>query len=159
MKLRGDRSTLMLSCAFGLGISLIVLGLQSAQTGRDAERLPDAVARIDPGPGDNVLRQSQIIVKFADAYDAVLVLDDAELPVTRLDQLTAAGGPLPDGAQVELPPTAIYDPGNFTISFLPQDGALIEELAQGEHRATVIYWRIDQSRDKARSFTWTFTVS
>lgn len=159
MKLRADKTTLLLSCAFGIGIGLIVLGLSAAQTGREAQRLPDTIASINPGPGDSVLRQSQIIVKFSGAYDAALILDGAELPVTRLDELTSAGGLIPDGAQIDLPPTAIYDPGNFVISFLPQEGAVVEELGQGEHTATVLYWRIDQSRDKARSFTWTFEVS
>lgn len=159
MRLRADRTTLMLSCAFGVGLGLIGLGFSAAQTGREAQRLPAVIASINPGPGDSVLRQSQIIVKFVGAYDAVLTIDGIELPVTRLDELTSAGGLLPDGAQIDLPPTAIYDPGNFVISFLPQEGAVIEELTQGEHRATVLYWRIDQSRDKARSFSWTFEVS
>lgn len=159
VRLRVDRTTILLSCAFGLGLSLIILGLSAAQTGREAQRLPASIASINPGPGDSVLRQSQIVVKFADAFDAVLVVDGLELTVTRLDELTAAGGPLPDGAQIALPPTAIYDPGNFTISFLPQDGAEIEGFGQGRHTATVIYWKVDESRDRARSFTWEFSVS
>lgn len=159
MRLRADRTTLMLSCAFGVGLGLIGLGFSAAQTGREAQRLPAVITSINPGPGDSVLRQSQIIVKFDGAYDAVLSVDGIELPVTRLDELTSAGGLLPDGAQIDLPPTAIYDPGNFVISFLPQEGAVIEELGQGEHRATVLYWRIDQTRDKARSFSWTFDAS
>jgi hypothetical protein len=159
MALRVDRTRLALSVAFAAGLALILLGFSVAQTGRDAQRLPDVIASINPGPGDKVLRQSQIIVDFAEPHDAVLVLNGLELPVTRLDELAGAGAPPRPGAQLEIPPTAIYDPGNFIISFQPQEGALIESLRQGEHRAAVIYWRIDQTRNEARSFSWTFSVS
>ena len=159
MAVRVDRTRLALSVGFAAGIALIGLGFSVAQTGRDAQRLPDVIATINPGPGDNVLRQSQIVVDFDGPYDAVLVLNGIELPVTRLDELAGAGTPPRPGAQLEIPPTAIYDPGNFTISFQPQEGALVESLRQGEHRATVLFWKVDQSRNEARSFTWTFSVS
>lgn len=159
MARRIDRSRLAISTGFGLGLALIVLGVSVAQTGREAQRIPDAIATINPGPGDKVLRQSQIVVDFDEPYDAVLVLNGVELPVTRLDQLAGAGAPPRPGAQLEIPPTAIYDPGNFTISFQPQEGALIESLGQGEHRAAVIYWKVDETRSQARSFTWTFETS
>lgn len=159
MALRVDRTRLALSVGFATGLALILFGFSVAQTGRDAQRLPDVIASINPGPGDNVLRQSQIVVDFAEPYDAVLVLNGLELPVTRLDELAGAGAPPRPGAQLDIPPTAIYDPGNFTISFQPQDGAVVESLRQGEQRATVIFWKIDQTRNEARSFTWTFMVS
>ena len=59
----------------------------------------------------------------------------------------------------DLPPTAIYDPGNFTISFLPQDGAAIEEFKQGDHRATVVYWKVTDDKSKSKSFTWEFAAN
>ena len=139
------------------GLAMILVGFGAGLTGRDASRLPDAIEGISPADGQRVLRQSQVIVDFAEGWDATLQIDGIELPVTRLDELTSDGAAPKPGAQVELPPTAVYDPGNFTISFLPQDGAPIEEFAQGEHTATVRYWRIDGS-SKVRSYTWTFAT-
>lgn len=156
---RLDREKLAISAVLSLGIVLIVLGANSAVTGREAENLPDTIETISPGPGDTVLRQSQIIVDFTAGFDAVLVVDGLELPVTRLDELQGTGAQPKPGAQVELPPTAIYDPGNFSISFQPQDGAVITGLFQGRHTASVVYWKVTESREKARSFTWSFTVN
>lgn len=136
---------------------MILVGFDTGLTGRDASNLPDAIEAISPADGQRVLRQSQVIVDFADGWEASLTIDGIELPVTRLDELTGSGAQPRPGAQVELPPTAVYDPGNFTISYLPQDGAPIEEFAQGEHTATVRYWRTDGS-STVRSYTWTFTT-
>jgi hypothetical protein len=148
---------LAISTVVGLGLALIVVGLGQAVTGRDAQRLPDEIATITPGPGDTVLRQSQISVDFFDPYDAVLIVDGIELPVTRLDDVISGPGVPKPGSQIDLPPTAIYDAGNFTISFTPQEGAPVEQLKQGLHKATVIYWKIDESRNESKFFTWEFT--
>ena len=156
MKRRIDKQTLIVSAGVGLGLFLIIAGLQSGSTGRDAQRLPAVIERMSPGPGDQVLQQSQILVDFIDGYEAELTVDGIDIPTTRLDELTGDGAMPKPGAQVEIPSTAIYDPGNYTISFLPQPGAPIEQFSQGEHTAKVIYWPIDQDESRARAYSWTF---
>ncbi|MEY3505708.1 MAG: hypothetical protein RI898_461 [Actinomycetota bacterium] len=66
MKRRIDKQTLIVSAGVGLGLFLIITGLQSGTTGRDAQRLPAVIERMSPGPGDQVLQQSQILVDFID---------------------------------------------------------------------------------------------
>lgn len=160
MKRPLNRQNLVVSVGVAVGLLLIGMGFSGATTGRDAQDLPEVISSISPGPGDEVLRQSQVFVDFVDGYDAVLVLDGIELPVTRLDELTDANGKMPKpGAQVDVPPTAIYDPGNYTISFTPQEGAPIEKFSQGVHKGAVIYWKVTESRDAARSFSWEFSAN
>jgi len=139
------------------GLGMVIIGFDSGLTGRDAMNLPDAIEGISPADGQRVLRQSQVIVDFAEGWDSSLQIDGIDLPVTRLDELTSEGAAPQPGAQVELPPTAVFDPGNNTISFLPQNGAPIEAFTQGEHTATVQYWRTDGT-SKVRSYSWTFTT-
>lgn len=156
MKRRIDKQTLIVSAGVGLGLFLIITGLQSGSTGRDAQRLPAVIERMSPGPGDQVLQQSQILVDFIDGYEAELTVDGIDIPTTRLDELTGDGAMPKPGAQVEIPSTAIYDPGNYTISFLPQEGAPITTLTQGIHTAVVRYWKVEDGKNKARSFSWEF---
>ena len=85
-----------------------------------------------------------------------LPVDGIDIPTTRLDELTGDGAMPKPGAQVEIPSTAIYDPGNYTISFLPQEGAPITTLTQGIHTAVVRYWKVEDGKNKARSFSWEF---
>ena len=38
-------------------------------------------------------------------------------------------------------------------------GAVLPEFAPGEHHITVVYWKMEQTRDQASQFDWTFKVS
>ena len=153
-----NRQNLLVSVGLAVGLAIVVAGFRSAETGRDAQRLPSVVESISPGPGDEVLRQSQVFVDLATGYNAVLILDGTELPVTRLDELTKGTNAKP-GSQVDIPPTAIYDPGNCTISYLPQEGAPIESFTQGKHSAAIIYWKVTDDRSKGKSFSWEFSAN
>ncbi|MFA5774387.1 MAG: hypothetical protein WC864_03305 [Ilumatobacteraceae bacterium] len=153
-----DKQALIVSIGIAVGLALIALGMRTGLTGRDASNLPDAIESISPANGDEVLRQAQVIVDFAEGYNAVLTIDGIELPTTRLDELTANGATPQPGAQVELPPTAIFDPGNYIISYQPQEGAPIEEFAQGDHIAGVRYWKIQDGEESARIYNWKFST-
>jgi len=153
-----DKPMLLISIGIAVGLASIGFGLSSGLTGRDASGLPSAIENISPGNGDKVLRQSQIIVDFIDGYYAVLTIDGIELPTVRLDELTSSGIAPKPGAQVELPPTAVFDPGNYIISYQPQEGAPINEFEQGEHTASVRYWLFTEGEIRARTYTWKFTT-
>ena len=156
MPRRLDRTRLLLSFGIALGLVLIGLGLRGGITGDEARLMPAAIERMSPADGDRVLRQAQIIIDFADGYEATLSIDGIDLPVTRLDELATLGGQPAPGAQVELPATAVFDPGNNVLSFQPQPGALIASFAQGEHTAIVRYWKILDGPSKARTYQWRF---
>ena len=149
-----------MSVGVAFGLILIGMGLQSATTGREAQNIPAVIEDMRPGPGDQVVQQAQVSVDFVEGYEASLEIDGIALETTRLDELSAEGNSsLEPGAQVEIPPTAIYDPGNYIISFTPQEGAPIEVFTQGVHTATVTYWKIIDGKAKARSFTWEFEAN
>lgn len=158
MPKRFDRSRLLVSAGISLGIVLIAFGFASGITGDEARSFPASIERMSPADGDRVLRQAQVIVDFVTGYEASLNIDGIELPVTRLDELATTGAPPAPGAQVELPATAVFDPGNNVISFQPQPGALIESFEQGDHIATVRYWKILDGPSKARTYQWRFTT-
>ncbi|CAB4636505.1 MAG: hypothetical protein F2612_03390 [Actinobacteria bacterium] len=160
MKRPINKQLLLVSVGVAFGLILIGMGLQSATTGREAQNIPAVIEEMRPGPGDQVVQQAQVSVDFVEGYEASLEIDGIALETTRLDELSAEGNSsLEPGAQVEIPPTAIYDPGNYIISFTPQEGAPIEVFTQGVHTATVTYWKIIDGKAKARSFTWEFEAN
>lgn len=158
MRKRLDRSRLLVSVGISIGVVLIAFGFASGITGDEAREFPASIERMSPADGDRVLRQSQVIIDFVVGYEATISIDGIELPVTRLDELTTGGAQPAPGAQVELPATAVFDPGNNVLSFQPQVGALIESFAQGEHVATVRYWKILEGPAKARTYQWRFVT-
>ena len=153
-----DYKLLIISVGISAGLVLFVIGMSTGLSGRDATNLPEAIEQISPGQGDQVLQQSQIIVDFIEGYTATLTIDGIELPTTRLDEVVATGKQIAPGAQVNLPPTAIFDVGNYIISYLPQPGAPIAELTQGEHKGSVRYWFIKDGENTSRTYSWTFYI-
>lgn len=149
---------LLASLGVAIGIVLVIAGLNSAVTGRDALNLPEQIERLSPANNEKVLRQSEIMIDFVAGFEAVLIIDGVEIPTTRLDELSENGKQPKPGEQVEIPPTAIYDPGNYTLSYLPQEGGPITELKQGDHQATVLFWKAPNTREKATSYSWKFSV-
>jgi hypothetical protein len=154
---RIDRTLLVVSLLVAIGLALVVRGLLVGITGDERAGLPDLVERVDPVPDAvQALSQTNVFVDLAAGYTGVLVIDGVEIETVNIDELGSFT--VEPGQQVDLPPVTIYEPGNATLTFSPSDDAPIPEFESGEHRAQVVYWRIDEGRQRARSFTWTFTV-
>lgn len=155
-----DRGLLAASFFIACGLILIVWGFTTAITGDDGLDRPEAIESVQPVENAvQVLQQERIIVDLEPGYEAQLVIDGVELPTTIIGQSDVD----PDvqaqpGQQIDLPPTAVFDPGNAVISFQPVEGAPIETLEQGTREATVRFWKIEDGPEQARSYTWTFEV-
>jgi hypothetical protein len=105
----------------------------------DASLIDAAVQRLDP-PADspNVLRQHPISVILTPGWTGVLVVNGIEIPE---DQLQF------DASQ----------PNQF--SFQPGVDKVIEQLPSGPVVARAVIWRVLESREQSRSFSWTFRVT
>ena len=159
-KRRLDRGLLIASLVIAFGLVLVVFGLTTALTGTDGVDRPESIESVQPVENAvQVLQQERVIVNLETGYEARLVIDGIELPTTIIGQSDVdpfdAAEP---GEQVDLPTTAVFDPGNAVISFQPVEGALIESFTEGIHEALVIYWRIEDGPELARSYRWEFNV-
>ena len=159
-KRRFDRGLLIASLVIACGLVLVIFGLTTALTGDDGIDRPEAIESVQPVENAvQALQQERVVVDLQPGYEARLVIDGIELPTTVIGQSDV--DPFDQaqaGAQVDLPITAVFDPGNAVISFQPVEGALIESFAQGLHEVRVIYWRIEDGPEQARSYRWEFNV-
>jgi hypothetical protein len=157
---RIDRGLLMASLAIAFGLVLVIFGLTTALTGNDGIDRPEAIESVQPVENAvQVLQQERVIVDLQSGYEARLVIDGIELPTTIIGQSDVDPFEQPEpGQQVDLPTTAVFDPGNAVISFQPVEGALIESFTEGLHEVRVIYWRIEDGPEQARSYRWEFNV-
>lgn len=155
-----DRGLFIASLAIAAGLMLIVFGFTTALTGDDGIDRPEAVESVLPVENAiQVLRQDRIVVDLLPGYEARLVLDGVDLPTTVIGQSEVDPSvQAQPGQQIDLPTTAVFDPGNAVISFQPIEGALIETLEQGRHDATVFFWKIEEGPEFARSYSWNFEV-
>ena len=151
---RLDRGLLTSSFVIAAGLALIIWGFFTAITGDEGLERPLAIESISPVENAvQVLQQERIAVDLEFGHEAVLIVDDIELETTNIGEIEAQ-----PGEQIALPPTAIFDPGNAVISFVPNDNAAITELTQGRHVVSVVYWRLDEGRENAKSYSWSFVV-
>lgn len=151
---RPDRGLLIASLVIAAGLLLIVWGMFTAITGDEGVDRPPEIQSVSPVENAvQVLQQESVIVDLEFGYEAVLVIDGIELETTDISQIETDPGQLRT-----IPPTATYDPGNAVISFAPSDDALITEFTQGRHQARVIYWKIEEGRENASSYSWSFIV-
>ena len=155
-----DPGLLIASFVIACGLVLVGFGLTVAVTGDDGVNRPDTIESVQPVENAvQVLQQERVVVNLEAGYEARLVIDGIELPTTPLGQGDIDPNQQAEpGQQIELPLTAVFDPGNAVISFQPVDGAPIESFSQGLHDATVIYWKIEDGPQKGRSYRWSFTV-
>jgi hypothetical protein len=151
---RIDKGLLAASLVIAAGIALIAWGMLSALTGDDGVDRPDEIEALSPVENAvQVLQQEQVMVDLVFGYEARLEIDGVELPIELLGQVEVE-----PGAQIDLPPVAIFDPGTGILTFQPTDGAAIEEFTEGRHEAKITYWPSDEGEENARSYRWTFNV-
>lgn len=157
---RLDRGLLLASLAIASGLMLIVFGLTTALTGNDGIDRPEAIESLQPVENaTQVLQQERIVANLRSGYEARLVIDGIELPTSIIGQSEVDPAQQPEpGQQVDLPTTAVFDPGNAVISFQPVEGALIESFSEGLHEVELIFWRIEDGPEQARSYRWEFNV-
>jgi hypothetical protein len=159
-KRRLDRGLLIASLAIAFGVILVIFAITTARTGNDGIDRPDAIESVQPVENAvQVLQQERVVVDLQPGYEARLVIDGIELPTTVIGEsdVDPFEQPTP-GEQIDLPTTAVFDPGNNVISFQPVEGALIESFTEGLHEAQVIFWKIEDGPEQALSYRWEFTV-
>ncbi len=153
---------MLASLGVAFGLVLVVIGFRSSVSGREQQRLPEAIESIDPISGaTQVPQQSRVFVDLQTGYEAELNIDGLDLDTIDLGNFDALPDPAAgeqQGDQVTLPPGAVFEPGNVTITFVPGEGQPFEAFDTGQHTATVTFWKTSEGRGKALRYVWTFYV-
>jgi len=155
-----DRGLLIASLVIASGLALIAFGFTTALTGDEGIDRPEAIESVRPNEGAvQVLQQDRIVVDLQAGYEARLIVDGIDVPTARIGETDVDPSQAAEpGQQIELPTTAVFDPGNATISFQPVEGAVIESFSQGLHEVTVVYWLIEDGPAQSRLYSWEFEV-
>jgi hypothetical protein len=157
LRARLDKPMVLMLLLLGVGALLVVRGLLVGITGEERSDLPVSIESVDPVPeAVQVPNQTSVFVDLVTGYTGVFVIDDIEIETMNIDDLGRVD--VEPGEQIELPPITIFEPGNATLTFTPGAAAPIAEFVDGEHTVELVYWRVEDGRQRARSFTWTFNV-
>ena len=152
-----DKTLLLVSLVIGIGLALVTRGLMIGVTGDERAGLPPAVEEVNPVPqAEQALSQTSVFVDLASGYTGTLVIDGVEIPTVDVSSVSNDG--VEPGEQISVPAATVYEPGNATLTFVPSDAAPISDFDEGIHEVTVLYWKLDETPQQARRFTWTFNV-
>jgi hypothetical protein len=149
----------LVAASLVIAISVVMIGwaLSRAVTGTEAEHLPAAIEEITPVvDAEQVPQQATVIADLAAGYEGRLVIDDVALPTIRQDEIGSID--VQPGEQVDVPPGAVFEPGNATLTFTPGSSQAIHSFDEGVHTVTVVYWRTIEGEASAHSYTWTFNI-
>lgn len=145
------------SLAIATGLVLIGFGIARSVTGDDVTKLPPAIESISPVPDAvQVPSQTQIVVDLNTGYVGRLAIDRVNYPTVNLADFGRQD--VEPGAQVDIPPGVVFEPGNATLTFTLGEEIGLDEFDPGEHTVVVVYWRQLLGENTARSYTWTFNV-
>lgn len=147
---------MLASLAIAVGFVLVFLGVNASVTGDEAQNLPPNLESIQPvRNATQVQRQEQVQVDLAEGFTGVLILNGVEIETVSLAELASDAEP---GASVNLPKVTIFEPGNFTLTFVPTEGAAIERFNTGINTVEVRYWKLIEGQAFQKSFLWQFDV-
>ncbi len=152
-----DKTLLLVSLVIGVGLALVTRGLMIGVTGDERAGLPPAVEEVNPVPqAEQALSQTSVFVDLASGYTGTLVIDGVRIPTVDVSSVSNDG--VEPGEQISVPAATVYEPGNATLTFVPSEAAPISDFDEGVHEVTVLYWKLDETPEQARRFTWTFNV-
>jgi len=154
---RIDPALLIVSAVIAVGLVLVARGFLVSVTGEERSALPATIESVTPVPdAEQALAQTNVFVDLAPGYTGVFVIDGVEIETVDLSEVQAS--PAEPGEQVSIPPVTVYEPGNSTLTYTPSSTGPVPRFEPGVHRVEVIHWRVDEGRQRARSFTWQFVV-
>jgi hypothetical protein len=154
---RFDLRTFLISLGFAVGVVLVVYAFGSARTGSDAQAVKNpAIERLIPSPDDLVLRQSEVGIDLATGYTGQLIIDGQPL---RTEEVVASDSPNP--GTLERIVNVRFDPAENTLLYQPIDlpGAPITQFDPGRHTITARFWKLEESEEDARQYSWSFRVA
>lgn len=96
-----------------------------------------AVTVVEPGEGEQALRQDRVFVQLDQTYTGVLFINGIEIPE---DQLNRAAG-------------------LHTMEYVPGPDSATGLLSAGVVQARVEFWELTRNRASSRSYGWSFNVT
>jgi hypothetical protein len=141
--LYSTKGKIVIVALLALAAGALWVAIDSTQTGE-----PDSVTTtvavpldgfgLQPAPGANVLRQSEIGIDLQPGWEATLQIDGVEIPASQQRIVVAEN----------------------QVFFTPGEGRVIERLESGRRCVTAIFWesRLGRGVDDGRH-TWCFQVT
>jgi hypothetical protein len=138
--------------ALSASIAFFLFATRRTVTGVDGPASDPAVVREVPGPGDRVLRQTQVGAELKPGYDGRIIVNGQEVPE---DQMQGALDPNSKTAH----DFGVRPNNRNEVFFQPGTGKIIDKFSGREVTITIRFWKEADGPGKARTITWQFSIT
>ncbi len=138
--------------ALGAAIAFFMFATRRTVTGVDGPASDRAVVKQVPGPGDRVLRQTEVGAELRPGYDGRITVNGQEIPE---DQMEGALDPNSKEAQ----DFGVRPNNRNKVFFKPAPGKAIASFSGREVTITIRFWKESDGPGKARTITWQFAIT
>ncbi len=138
--------------ALGAAVAFFMFATRRTVTGVDGPATDPAVVRQIPGPGDRVLRQTEVGAELKPGYDGRIIVNGQEVPE---DQMEGSLDPSSKAAR----DFGVRPNNRNKIFFQPGSGKIIDKFSGREVTITVRFWKEADGPAKARTITWQFSIT
>jgi hypothetical protein len=138
--------------ALGAAIAFFMFATRRTVVGVDGPATDKAVVSQTPGPGDRVLRQTEVGAELKPGYDGRIEVNGQAIPE---DQMEGAIDPNSREAQKY----GVRPNNRNKVFFKPGAGKVIGSFSGREVTITIRFWKESEGPGKARSITWQFAIT
>lgn len=138
--------------AIGAAVAFFMFATRRTVVGVDGPASDPAVVSQTPGPGDRVLRQTEVGAELKQGYDGRIIINGQEVPE---DQMEGALDPNSKAARS----FGVRPNNRNKVFFQPGTGKIFDKFSGREVTITVRFWREADGPAKARTITWQFSIT
>jgi len=138
--------------AIGAAVLFFMFATRRTVVGVDGPATDPAVVSQVPGPGDRVLRQTEVGAELKPGYDGRIIVNGQEVPE---DQMEGALDP----NSKEAKDFGVRPNNRNKVFFQPGVGKIFDKFSGREVTITVRFWKEADGPTKARTVTWQFSIT
>jgi hypothetical protein len=138
--------------AIGAAVAFFMFATRRTVVGVDGPASDPAVVHQTPGPGDRVLRQTEVGAELKPGYDGRIIVNGQEVPEDQME------GSLDPNSR-EAKDFGVRPNNRNKVFFQPGPGKIIDTFSGREVTITIRFWREIDGPAKARTITWQFSIT
>ncbi len=136
----------------GAAVGFFMFATRRTVVGVDGPATDPAVVSQIPGPGDRVLRQTEVGAELKQGYDGRILVNGQEVPEAQMEGALDPNSKAAKNFGVR--------PNNRNkVFFQPGVGKIFDKFSGREVTITVRFWREADGPAKARTITWQFSIT
>lgn len=143
---------IVIALVFLAAVAFLLWATHRGVSGIDGPASDRAVVSQVPGPGDRVLRQTEVGAELLPGYDGRLTVNGVVIPEEQMQDAV-------DPNSLTAKQFGVRPNNRNRVFFLPGPGKVIDKFSGREVSITVRFWKESEGQARGRAVTWQFSIT